>query len=77
MGRQDVSKTQDMVMLEMAQQLDLSQGSLRVFQILESVGNLFNGYWLISLQINGRASDKSRLVRFFDSLGLINMKQAK
>lgn len=77
MGRQDVAKTQDVVVLEMAQQLDLSQSSFRVFQVLERVGNLLDGYWLIGLQVNGRASDKSRFVRFLDSLSSVTQNPVK
>lgn len=53
-GRQNISKSKNMIMSEMAQQLDLSQRSLSVFQVLECVCDLFDGDWLACLQVDGR-----------------------
>ncbi len=56
-GGQNVVKTENVLVLEMAQQLDLSQSSLRVFQILKGICYLLYSDRLASFQIYGRTSE--------------------
>jgi hypothetical protein len=42
-------------MVEVANKLDLAQGTFGIHQVVKSVGNLLNGHFLAGLRVSSRA----------------------
>jgi len=59
-GRQDVDNAQDIVVLEVAQDLDLTQQPLAVDRVLKGLWNLLDGHGPVELDVAPRADQAVR-----------------